>query len=58
MAKVGRPRTNSTPVLVRLSPEALEWLDGLIDREADQPSRPEMIRRIIDQKIANEEDPL
>ncbi|MBS1301992.1 hypothetical protein [Loktanella sp. SALINAS62] len=48
MAKVGRPKTDSTPVLVRLSPAALKQLDDAIVVDPDQPSRPEMIRRILE----------
>lgn len=48
MAKVGRPKTDSTPVLVRLSPEAIRNLDHAIEAEQENVSRPEMVRRILD----------
>ena len=50
MAKVGRPKTDSTPVLVRLSPEAIGNLDAAIaaEPETEKISRPEMVRRILD----------
>jgi hypothetical protein len=48
MAKVGRPKTDSTPVLVRLSPEAIMSLDKAIDAEPDDATRPEMVRRILE----------
>lgn len=48
MSKVGRPKTDSTPVLVRLSPEAIMNLDKAIDAEPDNATRPEMVRRILE----------
>ena len=58
MAKVGRPKTDSTPVLVRLSPEAISNLDAAIaaERETEKVSRPEMVRRILDLWFKSERD--
>jgi len=40
----GRP-TTGTPVLIRLTPEQLAWIDG-------QGRRPEVIRQVIQQAMA------
>ncbi|WP_370656179.1 ribbon-helix-helix protein, CopG family [Paracoccus wurundjeri] len=37
-----------TLVGVRLQPDLLEWLDAECAKQDDQPSRPEMIRRILE----------
>ena len=47
MAKMGRPRTDAKPVMVRLPPDLLAQVDKLIALAQDDPSRPEMIRRIL-----------
>lgn len=46
--KRGRPRTDATPVLVRLQPDQLAALDRWIaDQGAPVPSRPEAVRTIL-----------
>lgn len=44
---VGRPAVNATPVTLRLPPEILTPLDKFASDEADNPGRPESIRRIL-----------
>ena len=46
----GRPRVDSTPITVRLAPDMLDWLDSERAKQDDQPSRPEMIRRLLEQR--------
>lgn len=50
--KRGRPRTDATPVMVRLQPDQLASLDAWIERQASPPSRPEAIRLILREKLA------
>lgn len=37
----------STPITVRLSTTLLEWLDDARRGQADVPTRPEMVRRML-----------
>ncbi|PFG63909.1 ribbon-helix-helix CopG family protein [Thioclava sp. ES.031] len=46
--KMGRPRTDTEAVTVRLPRETIRALDELRKLEEDLPTRPEMIRRILD----------
>lgn len=46
----GRPRVNSTSINLRLAPELLAWLDSERAKQDDQPSRPEMIRRVLEER--------
>ena len=41
----------STPVLVRMSPAQLKALDAYRRADADLPTRPEAIRRIVEQAL-------
>ena len=41
------PTRNTTGVLVRLHAKTLDAIDDLIAKEGDDPSRPEMIRRLL-----------
>jgi hypothetical protein len=45
--KVGRPRTNATPVLVRLHSECLSRVDAWIASRPEPMSRPEAIRQLL-----------
>lgn len=47
----GRPRTDSTPIMVRLQPDQLDALDGWIAAQDDKPSRPEAMRRILARQL-------
>lgn len=46
-ASRGRPKTDSTPVLVRLPPDILSRLDSFIATKHPDLSRPEAIRSIL-----------
>ncbi|XQZ40995.1 hypothetical protein E2974_09025 [Paracoccus yeei] len=49
--RMGRPATGQgTPVMVRLQPELLDWLDAERAKLAPEPSRPEMVRKILEEK--------
>jgi hypothetical protein len=43
----GRPRLDTEPVNLRLPREMIEALDSRRRHEADLPTRPEMIRRLL-----------
>jgi len=48
--KRGRPATGQgEPVMVRLQPKTLSKLDAWIRKQADAPTRPEAIRRLLEQ---------
>jgi metal-responsive CopG/Arc/MetJ family transcriptional regulator len=55
MAKKGRPPVDSIGVMVRIRDDLIEKIDDHRRNEADLPSRPEMIRRIISDWIENKE---
>ncbi len=41
------PKRDTTGVLVRMHAKTLDAIDDLIAKEGDDPSRPEMIRRLV-----------
>lgn len=45
--KGGRPKTDATPVMVRIYPDALHKLDAWIAEQDPPLSRPEAIRRLL-----------
>jgi metal-responsive CopG/Arc/MetJ family transcriptional regulator len=45
--KVGRPRTDTEGVMVKLPREMIDRLDDVRRKQKDIPTRPEMIRRMI-----------
>ncbi|MEX1233445.1 MAG: ribbon-helix-helix domain-containing protein [Roseovarius sp.] len=47
MAQRGRPKTDTSAVMVRLHKSMLDSLDAECEMRPDSPSRPEMIRRIL-----------
>ncbi len=47
MAKMGRPKTDTKGVMVRVSESMLQSIDDARRNEADVPTRPEMIRRML-----------
>ena len=52
----GLARSAATPVTVRLSPGAVAALDGWIAAQSEpRPSRPEAIRRILEQTLGDGE---
>lgn len=44
------PTGKGTMVGVRLQPDLLDWLDAERAKQADEPSRPEMIRRVLEER--------
>lgn len=48
----GRPPVDATPVLVRLYAEQLKGLDAWIVKQDDAPTRPEAIRRLVEQALS------
>lgn len=53
--KMGRPAVNATPITVRVPPALLADLDAHISSldEDPKPSRPEVIRRILNAQLAS-----
>lgn len=49
--KKGRPSVDTEPVNLRLPREILSEVDARRKAEADLPTRPEMIRRLIAQSL-------
>jgi len=45
--KVGRPPKDSDLLRFRTDREVIDGIDAAADHEADKPSRPEMLRRIV-----------
>lgn len=52
----GRPRLDTEPVNLRLPRGTIEAIDNMRREEADLPSRPEMIRRLLEQVIGKRDD--
>ncbi|MGC9448570.1 hypothetical protein [Cereibacter johrii] len=46
--KIGRPPVNSTSINLRLAPDLLAWLDEERAKIEPTPSRPEMVRNLIE----------
>jgi hypothetical protein len=57
MKKLGRPKVDTEGVLVRLPRDLIERLDDLRREQKDIPTRPEMIRRILLEKLETGENP-
>jgi hypothetical protein len=49
--KGGRPRTDATPVTLRVYPASLAALDNFRREETDVPTRPEAVRRLVDDAL-------
>ncbi|WP_425416122.1 hypothetical protein [Oricola indica] len=43
----GRPKSDTSPLMVRVAARDLSALDDALADEPDKPSRPEMVRRIL-----------
>lgn len=56
MKSRGRPKVDTHPVMVRMSASLIERLDDARRNEADLPSRPEMIRRIVEEWFETKDD--
>lgn len=57
----GRPATGKgTLVGVRLQPDLLAWLDAERAKHGDNPSRPELVRQMLEllRKCPNENEPI
>jgi metal-responsive CopG/Arc/MetJ family transcriptional regulator len=48
MAGRGRPKTDTSPITVRLPEAKIQAIDDARRKENDLPTRAEMIRRMID----------
>jgi Arc/MetJ-type ribon-helix-helix transcriptional regulator len=46
------PKKDTDPMTLRLSREMIDWLDDLRRQEKDLPTRPEMIRRLLERVLA------
>lgn len=55
MAKMGRPPTDTEPVTVRMDQELLKAIDAYRRTEDDLPSRPEVVRRVMQKWLASRE---
>lgn len=53
-SKGGRPPVDSERVDVRIQRELLDKLDNWRKSQADDPSRPEAVRRLIDEALGKE----
>lgn len=51
-SKIGRPRSDTEPVNLRLPRDLIAALDDRRRLEADLPTRPEMIRRALAEWLA------
>ena len=47
----GRPRKDATPVTLRVYPPSLAALDNFRREQADLPTRPEAVRRLVDDAL-------
>jgi metal-responsive CopG/Arc/MetJ family transcriptional regulator len=47
MKKIGRPRTDTEAITLRLSRDVIQEIDAVRRDEEDIPTRPEMIRRML-----------
>lgn len=56
MPKMGRPSVETAPVTVRLPSGTLKQIDEARKLEEDLPTRPEMIRRMIENWLAKNQE--
>lgn len=54
--KMGRPTTDTRPVMIRMSPELIAAIDEKRREVPDLPTRPEMIRRMLMDALGLTED--
>lgn len=47
MKSRGRPKADTSPVMVRIDADMLAAIDDVRRKEEDVPTRPEMIRRMV-----------
>lgn len=55
MKSRGRPKVDTSPITVRMSDELIAQLDEVRRNADDLPSRPELIRRIIEEWLARQD---
>lgn len=48
--RMGRPPVNATPVTVRIPPDLLAWLDAERAKLDPEPTRPEFIRQVLEER--------
>jgi hypothetical protein len=53
----GRPRVGATPVNTRFPPKEIGRLDAWIARQAEHITRPEAVRRLVEQALAQMQPP-
>ncbi|MGJ8547516.1 MAG: ribbon-helix-helix protein, CopG family [Sulfitobacter sp.] len=56
MVKKGRPPVDSSGIMLRIHNDLVEKIDAFRREEDDLPTRPEMIRRMIKDWIAEKEN--
>lgn len=56
MKSRGRPKVDTQPVMVRMPTALIEALDEARRAEEDLPTRPELIRRIVEEWAAGRRD--
>ncbi|WP_050526519.1 hypothetical protein [Pseudorhodobacter aquimaris] len=52
--KMGRPPTDTEPVMVRMSPAMITAIDEYRRTQGDLPTRPEMVRRVMAEFLERE----
>lgn len=55
-AKRGRPPTDTSPIMVRVEQDLLDRIDELRRAAPDLPSRPEVVRRLVEKALRAGED--
>ncbi|MFD0859238.1 ribbon-helix-helix protein, CopG family [Roseovarius aquimarinus] len=55
ISKKNAEKTDTQAVLVRMSVEMIEKIDALRRTEDDLPTRPEMIRRLVEQQMGRKD---
>lgn len=56
MKSRGRPKIDTSPVMVRMPDEMIAQLDVVRRTSEDLPSRPELIRRIVEEWLAQRDN--
>lgn len=52
--KIGRPPTDSEPVMIRMQPAMIAAIDEYRRTQEDLPTRPEVIRRVMAEFLERE----
>jgi hypothetical protein len=47
MAKMGRPKTDTSPLNIRMDREMIRAIDNYRRQQEDLPTRPEVVRRVM-----------